>query len=367
MRRTGSTLALHAVRVLVLTRNPSRAVTDRQSPLGTWEKVLTPAGIALEQPSVPAPAFGGGRSRLGSARAAGAAAYLKMLRSLRSLDDYDAVLVYRQVAPGPPLVERWVSRRKPVIYVLDDPLYVTSADASAGYGSYRELFGKLGQIAGRSRVVIVNSRHHSDHIRRFTPIPARLIPDVVDGDLYRPAAGGARTDGGLVRLGWSGSPSTVRDLRVVEQPLQQVVRRLDARLHLVGVEEQPLAGMTATTSHHRDQPAIDELRSFDVGLVPLADSNWNRRKFFYEVVEYMALGIPVVGTPLGSNPEVIEDGRTGFLAETPEAWVEALERLIADAALRAEMGARAAEVAHREHTVQANAEKIVSAFRAALG
>ena len=49
-----------------------------------------------------------------------------------------------------------------------------------------------------------------------------------------------------------------------------------------------------------------------------------------------------------------------------EEWVEALERLVGDPDLRAAMGERSAEVAHERYTLQANADRIVSAFRSAL-
>jgi glycosyltransferase involved in cell wall biosynthesis len=80
----------------------------------------------------------------------------------------------------------------------------------------------------------------------------------------------------------------------------------------------------------------------------------------------MSLGIPAVATPLGSNPIVIENERTGFLANTRREWVERVELLTTDADLRHEFGQRAAEVARQRYTLQANADKVVAAFRSAL-
>jgi glycosyltransferase involved in cell wall biosynthesis len=63
---------------------------------------------------------------------------------------------------------------------------------------------------------------------------------------------------------------------------------------------------------------------------------------------------------------VIDHGENGFLAHDDAEWVALLERLAADAELRERLGKRAAEDAHRKYTLQANAEKIVAAFRSAL-
>ncbi len=65
-------------------------------------------------------------------------------------------------------------------------------------------------------------------------------------------------------------------------------------------------------------------------MIPVPVNEWNKRKFFMKTAQYMALGIPPVCTPMGSNPEVIEHGRTGFLAGTDAEWVEHLSLLVRD-------------------------------------
>jgi len=103
-----------------------------------------------------------------------------------------------------------------------------------------------------------------------------------------------------------------------------------------------------------------------VGMIPLPVNEWNKRKFYMKTAQYMALGIPPVCTPMGSNPEVIEHGRTGFLADTKEEWVEYLSRLVRDSDLRRSMAERAARVARERFSLEANAPKVIEAFRAAL-
>ena len=111
---------------------------------------------------------------------------------------------------------------------------------------------------------------------------------------------------------------------------------------------------------------IHELRKLDIGLVPLPLTSWTPHKFYLKLVQYMALGIPAVATPLGSNPIVIEDGKTGFLAESSSDWVRLITELARSPELREQMGRDAAEVVSQRYTLQANAEKIVAAFRSAL-
>ena len=111
---------------------------------------------------------------------------------------------------------------------------------------------------------------------------------------------------------------------------------------------------------------MEDLRQLDIGLLPLPVDEWTKRKFYLKLVQYMALGIPAVCTPLGSNPEVVDHGETGFLADGPGEWMDSIERLIEDPDLRREMGERAARVAHARYTLQANEDAIVEAVRMAV-
>jgi glycosyltransferase involved in cell wall biosynthesis len=212
-------------------------------------------------------------------------------------------------------------------------------------------------------VVIVNSSHHRDYVSRVNS-NVWQIPSVVDADLYQPLP--RAESNGRVCVGWSGSATTVGNLDLIEAPLRDVARRDDVRIQLVGVEQSPFADLELTALPWRAETEVEDLRKLDVGLAPAPITEWNKRKFFMKLVQYMALGIPPVCSPIGSNPEVIEHGRTGFLADTREEWVGAIERLVTDAALRLEMSERAAKVAHEKYTLQANAEKIVAAFRSAV-
>jgi glycosyltransferase involved in cell wall biosynthesis len=63
--------------------------------------------------------------------------------------------------------------------------------------------------------------------------------------------------------------------------------------------------------------------------------------FGVALIEAMATGLPVVATPVGGVPDIVEDGQQGFLIEPDDgaALAERMERLLSDAALRRRMGA----------------------------
>jgi glycosyltransferase involved in cell wall biosynthesis len=356
------------MRVLALTPNLYGVSPGQRSSIELWEKVLEPAGITLEHSPFETTRlreviYEPGRPFAKATELT--RAYANRLRSLGTLDDYDAVLVYREAAlVGPEVIERWVARRgKPIIYQLDDPLYVPYRSPHSGWFSYLKFFGKVGRIMRLSRVVIVNSRHHREYAERYNR-NVWQVPSVVDADVYKREPRPAHN--GPVCIGWSGSATTVGNLAVIADPVRQVGRRPDVRVQVIGATESPFPGVPTTVRPWRAETEVQDLRELDVGLLPAPVTEWNKRKFFMKLVQYMALGIPAVCTPLGSNPDVVEHGKTGFLADSPDEWVRYLELLVDDDKLRAEMSERAAEVAHQKYTLQANAENIVAAFRSAL-
>jgi len=357
------------MRVLVLTPYPYGTTAGPRSSFELWERVLLEAGIALDyevfetdrlHEILYAP------DRTTEKAREMARAYSRFVPAvLRRVSEYDAVLVNREATlVGPAVLERWVARRgKPLIYQLDDPLYIPYRSPSNGWMSYLKCFGKVATLCRVSSVVIANSPSHVAFARRHNA-NVWEIPSVVDAGVYNGWKPSAANDG-RVCIGWSGSPSTVGNLQMIRAPLTQLSRREDVDVLLIGARDFEMPEVRHTGIEWRAATEVEDLRRLKVGLLPLPQTPWTPHKFYLKLVQYMALGIPAVATPLGSNRVVLEDGKTGFLAGDDAAWRESVTRLVEDGDLRERMGRRGAEVARDRFTLQANAEKIVAAFRSA--
>lgn len=88
-------------------------------------------------------------------------------------------------------------------------------------------------------------------------------------------------------------------------------------------------------------PGLVKQQGFNIGIAPLADNNFNRGKSNLRWLEYSALGIPTVASPLPHFKGAIRHGKTGFLADSHKEWVETLRSLINAPALRANVGVAA--------------------------
>jgi glycosyltransferase involved in cell wall biosynthesis len=80
----------------------------------------------------------------------------------------------------------------------------------------------------------------------------------------------------------------------------------------------------------------------------------------------MASGVPVVASAVGGLPEVVEDGKTGFLV-TDGDFQKPVRRLLDDGALAAAMSCAGRQRVEREFSVEGMVEKTMRAYREVLG
>jgi glycosyltransferase involved in cell wall biosynthesis len=356
--------------VLALIPNQYGHAPGQRSSIELWETVLAPAGINVhyapfESERLREVLYSPGHyaTKVGEMLRA----YVERIKLLGDLKRFDAVFVYREAALlGPAFLEKMVARRGvPIIYQLDDPLFVPYTSPSNGYLSYLKFFGKIADICRLAKVVMVNSTQIRGYVSQYNQ-NIWQVPSVVDTSQYvfRPEL--TENNSGGVCIGWSGSPTTIGNIKVIGGALRELAQRVEHRVHLIGAAQFDLPGVNYTAQNWSAESEVEDLRKLQVGMVPLPLNEWNKWKFYMKTAQYMALGIPPVATPLGSNPEVVQHGVTGFLANSEAEWVEYLTILIKDHDLRRQMSHAAAQAAGEKYSLTSNTPKIIGAFRAAL-
>ncbi len=170
-------------------------------------------------------------------------------------------------------------------------------------------------------------------------------------------------------IGWIGSPVTGKYLSVVREALQIVCRRVPgARVTLVGCRPESAnfgPDVPVTVLPWSEAGEADLIRAFDVGIMPLPDTPWERGKCGYKLLQYMACARPVVASPVGVNAQIVTPGENGFHAANTNDWVNALTRLASDAGLRARLGAAGRARVEREYCLAVTAPRLAALLREA--
>jgi glycosyltransferase involved in cell wall biosynthesis len=288
--------------------------------------------------------------------------YREQLRRVRALPPCDVVLVYREAAlVGPALLERLVARRGvPIVFDLDEPIFLPYRSPTSGWASLLKVSRKTHALFRMATEIISINRIIGEYAARYNPA-VTVVPNFVDVEHYHPAEP-SDAGGGPVWLAWSGSHTTMGNLRRILPALQRLQQEVRAPVRVVGTGSVELPGIDYELRQWSAETEVRDLQDCHVGLVPLTDLRWNRWKFYMKVVQYMAVGLPVVAQRMGSNPEVIQHGVNGFLVETQDEWYEALKTLVGDKELRRRMGTAARATAVDQYSTRAQMARVAEVF-----
>lgn len=355
------------MRVLALIPSQKGHSPGQRGSIELWEDILKPAGIELsfapfETDKLREVLYTEGKSAAKIVETI--RSYAERVKLLQRVDEYDAVFIYREAALlGPAFLEKRIARKKPIIYQLDDPLFVPYRSPSNGYLSYLKFFGKVKDIISLAKVVFVNSTPIREYAEQFNK-NIWQVPSVVDTDKFTFKPFAEKLD--RVCVGWSGSPTTRKNIEMLEGALQTISNLDICDIHLIGSTDFGIEKVNYTAQKWCEETEVDDLRRLQVGLIPLPEHPWNPYKFIMKTSQYMALGIVPVATPMASNTEVIRHGENGFLAATSNEWVEYLTLLIKDNKLRTQLSAQAAKDAEEKFSLRAHTANIIAAFRSAV-
>lgn len=128
---------------------------------------------------------------------------------------------------------------------------------------------------------------------------------------------------------WLGSPSTEAYLAMISAPLLSAHRETGLRLRLISAGHAPLGELDQMVDRvlWTESAVAEHLATSDLGLMPLADGEWERGKCAYKLLQYGAAGLPMVGSPVGANSDVLERS-DGVAASSLREWRDALVDLV---------------------------------------
>ncbi len=266
-------------------------------------------------------------------------AYRRRLGVLGTVRRFDLVVLHCEALPYlPPFWERaLVGLGVRYVFDFDDAIH-HNYDQHPSAAVRWLLAGKIRQVIRWSSGVSAGNRYLADYARPFSR-RVEILPTVVDLARFCPTRSPVQK-GSRIVVGWIGSPSTAPYLSLIAGPLARFCARQEARVVAVGSGPISLPGVPLETRPWSEAAETDDIRGFDIGIMPLPDTPWARGKSAFKLIQYMACGLPVVASPVGANAEVVENGVSGILADGGDQWLDALCRLAGDGDLREEMGRR---------------------------
>lgn len=274
------------------------------------------------------------------------------------------VIEYELLPWFPAVLERWLAWRGCRMVVDYDDALFHQYDAHTNPWVRRLLGRKIATVMRLAHTVVAGNAYLADYARRAGAPRVAVMPTVID--LTRYPAKDATGASGVFTIGWIGSPSSARYLRDIAPALAQVCMGGRARVLLVGSGHVDLPGVPVEVVAWSEETEVNEIRGFDVGIMPLPDEPWARGKCGFKLIQYMACGLPVVASPVGVNAEIVENGTNGFLAHDTDEWVSALERLMGDSALIQRLGGAGRHKVQERYCLEVTARRFTALMQSVM-
>lgn len=278
-------------------------------------------------------------------------AYFRRVEVLLHSRQYDLIWIEKEALPWLPFfVERLLLSGK-VPYVLDfDDAIFHRYDLNKISLVRKSLGRKIDRLMSASALVTAGNSYLA---QRAIDAGARVvvqIPTVVDTDRYEVKKWGEFSGRNVV--GWIGSPSTAKYIRSLDSVFLKLNEAFACDFRAVGANSTQLIGTNIEAVKWSESSEVRSICGFDIGVMPLIDEPFERGKCGYKLIQYMACGVPVVGSPVGVNQEIVRPGVNGFLAGDDSEWEEKLKFLLGDCELRKAMGLAGRSIVENEYSLK---------------
>jgi glycosyltransferase involved in cell wall biosynthesis len=272
--------------------------------------------------------------------------------------NYDVVFIHREAYPiGGPFFETILSiRRKPFIFDFDDAIFLPASSRTNNFIERFKNPNKVAKIIEMSRYVIAGNHYLLDFALQYNRYVS-IIPTPIDTQRYYPEVKKCNDE---IVIGWIGSVTTLGFLDSMRDIFIKISKQFSrVKFKIVGGHFFIDSLSNIISKPWSLEEEIEDLRTFDIGIMPMPDNQWTRGKCGFKAILYMSMGIPCVCSPVGVNKEIITDGVNGFLADTKDEWIGKLSLLIENPQLRQRIGLAGRKTVEERYSVKVNVPKFL--------
>ena len=285
---------------------------------------------------------------------------------LFQLKKIDFVFIHRECMPiGPPILEFVIARilKKKIIYDFDDAIWLPNTSEENKIVALLKWHSKVGSICKWSYKVSCGNSFLANYARQFNTNVV-INPTTVDTiNLHNPSNRATKKSTSVV-IGWTGSQSTVYYVKSLVPVFEKLAEKsaFPFRLLIIANKDPKLNLKFVDFITWSKETEIEDLLKIDIGIMPLTDDIWAKGKCGFKALQYMALEIPALVSPVGVNTEIVENGINGYWCATEDDWIKSLEKLITDKEQREKIGIAGRNKVIEYYSVSSNSSTFLGLF-----
>jgi len=288
--------------------------------------------------------------------------FFSRISLLFKISDFDYIFIFREATPiGPPFIEWIIAKilRKKIIYDFDDAIWLPNTSNENRIVSSLKWHQKVKAICRWSYIISCGNQYLCEYASRFNK-QIVLNPTTIDTEHLHNKIKDQHTE--KVVIGWTGTHSTIRYLNILLPVLKKLESKYDFTFLVIANKDPELPLKSYQYLNWNIDSEVDDLLRMNIGIMPLENDPWSEGKCGFKALQYMALGIPALVSPVGVNSIIVDNGINGFVCNNEKDWYEKLELLLNNENERILMGKAAREKVIQKYSVASNTENFLSLF-----
>jgi glycosyltransferase involved in cell wall biosynthesis len=277
-------------------------------------------------------------------------------------NEYDFIFIQRETFMlGTIFFEkRFAKSRAKLIFDFDDSIWLLDVSDANKKLAWLKNPDKTSEIISLCDVVVGGNPYLCNYAKQFNK-HVKLIPTTIDTIEYVNKGNKNTT----ICIGWSGSLTTLKHFDFAVPILKKLKEKYGDKISIkaIGDANYKNEELKVISLPWKKENEVEELSTFDIGIMPLPDDKWASGKCGLKGLQYMALEIPTIMSPVGVNSEIIQDGVNGFLASTEEQWLDKLTQLIESKELRERIGKAGRRTVEEKYSIESQKTNYLKLFK----
>ena len=280
--------------------------------------------------------------------------FVKRFLLLFTLYKYDKIFIHREAAHiGPPFFEFIIAKvlRKKYIYDYDDATWLPNYSETNASFHRLKAYWKVKYCIKWAYHVTPGNQYLANYAQKYND-KTTIIPTTIDTINHHNLI--TNYDAEKLVIGWTGTHTTMHYLDFLVPIIAELEKKFSFDFLIISNENPTYQLKSLKFIKWNHATEIQDLAKISIGVMPLEQDIWSEGKCGFKGLQYMALGIPVLMSPVGVNKKILEDKVNGFLVKTPQEWKDCLETLLINKELRKKVGQAGKQTIIDRYSVLAN-------------
>lgn len=278
------------------------------------------------------------------------------------LSKYDYLFIHREATPiGPPFFEFIAAKilRKKIIYDFDDAIWIPNYSEANSLFSILKGYPNVKFICRWAYKVSCGNEYLCNYALQYN---TRVFynPTTIDTQHLHNQVKDQNTS--KVVIGWTGSHSTIRYMEEVIPILAELEQKYDFEFLVISDLKPEYTLKSLRYIKWNKSTEINDLLRMNIGIMPLRDDKWAQGKCGFKALQYMALGIPAIVSPVGVNTRIVDDNVNGFICAESKQWKAAIEKLLAHPEERFRLALNTRKKIEEAYSVSSNTDNFIRLF-----